>query len=215
MMRNLKAFGLALVAIGALSASVAAAASANQFHSTATNTTITVASNATQQFQYEEFGEIVTCTSVKGEGKISAQTTAEVTFAPVYSGCELLFVSFSTVQVNMNGCDYLFTVNASSNSGPVHIQCPKEKQITMTVKVFGVSICTYHIAPQTPSGESDYANFGASNVQVTGTQWSIEATRQGSSECGAASSTQGRYSGEAIVKGEETGTQNEKAIQVG
>ncbi len=79
-MRNLKAFGLALVAIFATAALAATAASANQFHSGNTFTTITRAANANQNFQYEASGQTVVCTTVGGSGSMIVQTETEITF---------------------------------------------------------------------------------------------------------------------------------------
>jgi hypothetical protein len=213
-MRNLKAFGLAVVAVFVMGAIAASAASANQFHSTATNTTITKSANATQSFTYETGGQTIECSTIGGSGEATVQTTTEITFKPTYSGCVVTGIAFSSLQVSMGNCDYLFTIEASSNSGPVHIKCTSG-QITMTVKVFGISVCTFHIAEQTPSGGADYSNSGASKVTVQPTQTGIEGTRQGSEECGEATSNTGTYTGQVQVKGEEQGTQNEKAIQVG
>ncbi len=224
-MRNLKAFGLALVAVFAMGAIAATAASANQFHSTATNTTITRTANANQNFQYEAKGQTVVCTTVGGSGTATAQTTTEITFTPTYSGCNVPGIAFSSAQVSMANCDYLFTIEASANQGPVHVKCPETKnakgegigqdQITITVKVFGVSVCTLHIGEQTPGGVADYSNPDASQVTVTPTQTGISGTRQGNAECGEPTSTTGNYNGAVQVKGEETGTQNAKNIQVG
>jgi hypothetical protein len=213
-MRNLKAFGLAVVAVFAMGAIAATAASANQFHSAVEKTTITVAANATQAFQYEAGGQTVNCSTVGGSGEDTNFTSSELTFKPTYSGCSVSGIAFSSAQVSMGNCDYLFTIEASANSGPVHVKCTSG-QITITVKVFGISVCTLHIGEQTPSGVADYANSGASKINVTPTQSGIEGTRQGSEECGEATSNTGTYTGQVEVKGEEQGTQNEKAIQVG
>ncbi len=213
-MRNLKAFGLALVAVFAMGAIAATAASANSFHSQSTNTTITRAANANQNFQYEAGGQTVVCTTVEGSASTTTQTVSEITFTPTYSGCNIPGIAFSSAQVSMGNCDYLFTIEAGANQGAVHVKCTSG-QITITVKVFGVSVCTLHIGEQTPGGVADYSNSGAQRVNVQPTQTGITGSRQGNAECGAATSTQGNYNGQVEVKGEETGTQNAKAIQVG
>jgi len=121
----------------------------------------------------------------------------------------------STAEVKMNECDYKFTIEAGSNTGKAHVECAGTSQITITIKVFGIDICTLHIGKQTPGGTTDYENSGTERVTVTPTQTGIVGTRQGSAECGATQSTTGTYTGVVQVKGEETGTQNEKAVQVG
>jgi hypothetical protein len=213
-MRNLKALGLVLVAVFAMGAIAASAASAAQFHSTATNTTITRSANATQAFQYETAGQTVECSTVGGSGEATSQTTAELTFKPTYSGCVVSGIAFSSAQVSMNNCDYLFTITAGDTQGHVHIGCTESSQITITVKVFGVSVCTLHIGKQSPGGTLQYANSGSTKINVNPGVTGISGTRQGSSECGEATSTTGSYTGQVQVKGEETGTQSEKAIQV-
>ncbi len=224
-MRNPKFFSLALVAVVAVVALMASAAAANQFHSTATNTTVTRWVNQHQTFSYENPGHTIQCTTVGGSGSATAQTVSEFTFSPTYSGCSASGIAFSSAEVSMANCDYLFTIQAISNSGPVHIKCPETKngkgeslgqdKITITVKVFGVSICTLHIGEQTPEGVAFYENVNAAEVNVQPILSGIVGTRQGSEECGAAKSTTGSYTGSVQVKGEETGTQNAKNIQVG
>jgi hypothetical protein len=214
-MRNVKALGWAVVMVFALSASAVSAASANQFHSGSSNTTGTVSGNGPQFFEYESGGQIVECSTIGGSVDATANTVTEVTFSPTYSGCQMTLILFTQVTVSMNGCDYLFTLEASANSGPAHIKCPSGKEISITVKAFGVSVCTYHIASQTPAGVSDYANSGTSKIHGTATQLEIAGTRQGAAECGAASSTQGSYLSEVEMKGEITGQQTGTNIQVG
>jgi hypothetical protein len=215
MMRSFKALGMALLAVFAMSAIAASAASANQFHSSVEKTTLTVASNEDQKFLYESGGKTVKCTGVGGSGEANTATTSTVTFNPTYSGCTVDGIAFSTAQVSFNECDYLFHVDASANEGATDVVCTGSSQITITVKVFGVSVCTFHIGKQTPSGKSKYANSGAKQVKVQPNQTGITGSKQGGSECGSASSTSGTYTGSVVVKGEKAGTQEEVAVQVG
>jgi hypothetical protein len=224
-MRTLKAFGLALVAVFAMGAGAAASASAaqHQFHSGSANMTLTVSSNVIQAFQYETSGETVKCTTVGGSGEVSGkQTTTEITFKPTFSNCSFPN-PFTTVQIDMNDCDYLFTIdpeNKEVNNGPVHVKCPEkggvQQQITITVKrLFGGLLCSFHIPEQTPSGVADYLNADGEQVDVFPTQTGIQATRQGSTECGSPSSTTGSYTGRVQVIGETTGGQTMTNVQVG
>jgi hypothetical protein len=125
-MCNLKAFALALTAIIATCAIAATAAAANQFHSAASETTATVSATTTQSFQYEG-AHPIECAALGGAGEISkAQTASELKFLPTYSSCKVFFGSFEgSVQVLMNSCKYLYTIEASGNKGPVHIRCPE------------------------------------------------------------------------------------------
>jgi hypothetical protein len=214
-MRNLRHMGPALVAVFALTAVTAPVASANEFHSAATNTTLTVASNEDQKFLYESSGKTIKCTKIGGSGQATAQTLKEVTFKPDYQGCTIDGIAFSQAQVSFNECDYTFTIEATKNEGPTHVACNGTSQITITVKVFGVSVCTFHIGKQTPKGNADYEPQGGNHITLQPTETGIVGSRQGGSECGSASSTSGSYTGKVTVLGEKTGTQQEVAIQVG
>ena len=214
-MRNLKNLGLALLEVLAVGMIAASVASANQFHSSVVNTTWTRSANETQEFQYETGGINVECVTVTGAAQTTAQTVPELTFNPTYTNCDLEEVPFSLVQINMNGCQYLFTLQATQNHGPVHIKCPPEEEITITVKVFGTDFCTVYIDEQTPNGNASWANSGAVEINVLPGQTGIVAERQGSAECGAAQSNTGRYLGKVQIRGEETGQAIQKVVQVG
>lgn len=210
-MRNLKAFGLAVVAIFVMGTIAASPASANQLHFWLTK--VTVASNATQTFEYETLGQTVECSTVAGSGEATS-TVSEITFTPTYSSCKAPGIGFSSVEVLFNGCDYLFTIEAAANNGSVHLKCPEGKQIALTIKVFGFSVCTLHIGEQTPSGVADYTNSESTKVNVQPTQTGIAASMEGSPECGEATSTTGSYTGQVQAKSEITGQSIEIPIQV-
>lgn len=215
-MEHSNAFRLVLGAVLAICAITASTAAANQFHFTSTKSTITRSANANQVYQYETSGQSVICTTLGGSGSATAQTVAEFVFHPTYSGCSVPGIAFSSAEIQMHECSFLFTIQEVSNTGTIHIQaCNAGKQITITVKVFGVSVCTYHVGEQTPANVDHISNSGTQKVTIQPTQSEIIGTREGSSECGAASSKTGSYSGQVEFKAEETGTQNEKAFQVG
>jgi hypothetical protein len=204
-----------LAAVLAMSAITASAAAANEFHAAAAPTTLTVGSNETQKFLYESSGKTVECTAVAGAGGMQTQTKKEVVFEPQYSECTVNGISFSKAEVSMNGCAYQFTIEATKNEGQTHVNCFASKQITITVKVFGISVCTYHIGKQTPKGNADYVNNGSNSVNVQPTQTGIVATRQGGSDCGALQSQTGTYTGAVQIIGEKPGTQQLIDVQVG
>jgi hypothetical protein len=189
------------------------------FHSSSTNTTLTVASNSDQTYEYE-FGKTIKCTKFGGQGSITSQTVGGFTFEPTYSECILAGIAFSKAEISMNGCYYNYTMDfGSANTGFIEVRCPTiakvQQQITITVKVFGASVCTFHIGQQNPTGSYDFSNSQATLVNFTSTQYSVDATRQGGSECGAASSETGILGGEFVLKGEITGQQTQAAFQVG
>jgi hypothetical protein len=214
-MRNLKALGLALIAVFAISAIASSAASANQFHSSVANTTWQRTSSENQEFEYESEGIAIACTTAGGSGQTTAQTVAELTIAPTYSGCTAEGIVFSSAEVRMNECQYLFTLQASQNHGPLHIKCAPEEEITITVKVFGISICTLYIDEQTPTGNASWANNGGAQVNVLFGQSKIIAIRQGTEECGAAESQTGTLQGKVQFRGVETDQTGIANVQVG
>ncbi len=213
-MRNLKHIALALVGAFAIGAIAASVASANQFHSSEAETTSTVASNSNQEYTYETGGQTVVCTGIGGSGETKSQTVSNAPFSPQYSGCTVAGISFSSAQVSMNGCWIEPTLSAGANEGVMHVGCPGGQQITLTVKVFGVSICTYHVSKQTPSGLAWFFNSGSTQIKVQAGQSGISGSRQGSAECGAATSTSGTVTAQTVMKGVKTGTQSNLVIQV-
>jgi hypothetical protein len=214
-MGNLKHTGVALMAIVALGAIVASVASANSFHfEKSPKTTLTVGANEDQKFLYESGGKTVKCTGIGGDGDAQSETATEFTFKPQYSGCTVDGIAFSSAQVTMNECDYIFTIDATKNTGATHVACNGSSQITVTVKVFGVSICSYHIGKQSLA-TTDYANNGSNNINVQPTLTGIVATKQGVSECGSLQSKTGTYTGAVEFKCETTGTVQQMNCQVG
>jgi hypothetical protein len=215
MMRNFKVLGLILAMGFTMNAVVTSVAQANQFHSASTETELTVASNEDQKYLYETGGRTVKCTKVAGSGEALVQTASEAIFKPEYSGCTVDGIAFSSAEVTMSGCTFQTTVNAGANEGSTHVTCTGTSQVTITVKVFGVSVCTFHIGKQTPKGLTKYFNSGSSQIKVQANQTGVVGSKQGSSECGAATSTTGTVTATVVLKGVKPGTQTQTSIQVG
>ncbi len=167
-MRNLKAFGLALVAVFAAAAILASAAPANTFNTAAFATKWTRAANAVQKFQYEFAGKTVECNNITLTAETAGFAFNALSFSPTYANCVVGAIAFSIAEVNMNGCIYQATIGLAPE-GPVHLECPViggvKQKVTITVKVFGVSVCTYHIAEQTPEGVAAYAKRKCGRIQ--------------------------------------------------
>lgn len=223
MIRNLKVLGLALVAVFAMSAMAAAAASANQFHSENAGTELTASALANQEFQYEEEGATVVCTNISGTGGVvgGGTTGTSVTFHPVYTGCTIPSIGGSSAEVSFNECDYTFTIKESANTGPAHVNCAGSSSISIVIKLSGSAICTFHIAAQTPNGETDYTNGGSGasrDVTVTPTQTGIKGTKTNNNGfgflCGGASSSTGTYTGQVTVTGDKSGTATQEGVWV-
>jgi hypothetical protein len=171
-MRNLKALGLALVAVVALSAMAASTASAQ------TNGMLTSDSSPVWIHGEDEpntttpltaFGGTTECAvATYSGGKINGTTggtpkhheglvtpASSFTLTPKYSGCLASGVLPETI--TMNGCDYVIhigpTVGASNDlySVTADLVCPENQEVT--IDIFGdaghtVPVCTIHIPPQ-------------------------------------------------------------------
>ena len=218
MIRNLKAFGLALVAALALVAVAASPASAEKFHfgSTVEHTTLKGEQTGTGDV-FTVHGGTVTCATISYDGTVSSATkkTTEVTINPTYSGCKFAGIPNSAT-IDMNSCDYLFTAKTKEGEnyeGEVHVKCTTAGDtITVTVVVGGVTKCTIHIPEQSLTGIT-YTNVnpggGAKthllvDVNITGIKYSqTEGTGGGKCET-KDNTTTGTYVGQATIKGFDT-----------
>lgn len=155
MIRNLKALGLALVAVFAMSAIAASAAQAGHYTGGA-NPTILDGSATTNQVFETESELPLTCTTVAaGAGtEIPGGTATTITVNPVYTNCSSLVNNDTTV--TMNGCDYTFTEpttnggNADLGTIPVDLHCPAGHKIEVhiyTSSSHATSFCTVTIFP--------------------------------------------------------------------
>ncbi len=191
MKRNLKALGLSLVAVFAMSAMAAQAASAEPlFQSDEAHTIINGSQNGTHVFEAGE-GNKVTCTTANFAGTSTEKSQASLTITPTYSGCSAF--GFATTHVNMNGNDYLFT----STDGKVNLN----GSVSLTPTVFGFSVCTVKVLPGTFETIS-YANAsGDVEVEAAATEISYEET---SGSCGIGSGEDGTYTGNVTMAGSDT-----------
>jgi hypothetical protein len=103
MIRDIKAFGLAFAAVIAVSAVAvsAARAEAGELHIGAAPAVLT--GSATGKHLLMIGGLPIECTTVTLEGKVSAQTTQDVTLTPYYSQCQ---AGAALATVKLNGCKY-------------------------------------------------------------------------------------------------------------
>jgi hypothetical protein len=192
MTRNLKVMGLAVVAALALTAVVASAASAAEFHSSTTNTKITGAQTTTHQFVTDP--GTVTCKKATFSGEQAAKTAASITITPSYTECTLATIFGNiAVTVNFNGCDYTFDA-----TGLVHIECPAGKNVVVS----GPG-CTVTVPAQTVNKVS-YSNTGvagARDIDVNAEASKIKYSYTGFT-CGSGSGTEnGTYTGLTTVQG--------------
>jgi hypothetical protein len=123
-MRKLKALGLALVAIGAISAVAAASASANYNIASATGGSISGSQTVTNEF-VTTIGT-VKCTTATFAASQATETAETLTVLPTYSGCTLAGIK---VNITTNKCHYLFTKPTTTEPtgtthAIVHVKCP-------------------------------------------------------------------------------------------
>ena len=217
MIRNLKALGLALVAVFAMSAVAAGSASAEEyaFHSSASFTTLTGSQSGATNDVFTTDAGTVTCNTATYHGAISAAETTTISLAPTYSSCTL--EPFGSAVVSPNGCEYLIhaetQVDENDFETATEIVCPSGKEITVVASLFGTTKCTVHIPPQslgtgitvtnqtTAAGVSDIqAHISFSGITYTETPGSGFGACEGS---GGATTHNGTYTGLATITGED------------
>jgi hypothetical protein len=157
MIRNFKVLGLALVAILAMSAVVASAASAQLGKLTSSNggamTLIGSEYGGAETNRFTAFGSNVECDSVYTGHQVGSTTTllpngsSEVTVTPHYTNC-------GTNHVLMNGCDFkLYDATTVGGVGHTYsvtadLVCPAGKDVVIDRTAFP-SGCDTTLKPQT------------------------------------------------------------------
>jgi hypothetical protein len=215
MTRNLKALGLALVALFAFAAVAASGASAQRL-TTEGSKAVTLTgteTGATYDNSLTVFGNRLHCpgSTITGHKKMTEAETAtrrhdliqpnatEITLTPHLRNCttEEGANRFSTT-VDMNGCDYLLTIGAlvslETYKTDVHVVCPSGRFIEVTQfssASHALRVCTEKITTTTPTSHAHIRNtpaaFGTRNdLDIVGTFTDIEAHKSGL--CGSATS---------------------------
>ncbi len=222
MIRNLKAMGLALVAVFAISALTASAALAATDVFTTADTNPVLLTGVGHDHVFTTGGTKFECTTSKFAGTAQNKATT-ATVDPEYSGkigqtphnndgsvaaeCNS---SIGTVTVHMNGCHYTLTGNTTgSDSGTdatVWIACPEKEEIKITSSTGAVIA----IPSQTPTtGGVTYTNVGnhpgGESMAVKATVTGITYTCSPAFTCGLAGlPTEGNnanYTGNVTVTG--------------
>lgn len=199
MMRDLKALGLALMAVLALGAFAAGSASAagERFHSESETTILTGTDEADHVFSASGFS--VTCTDAtfrgtsKGEG--GTTTTKTLSVHPTYTGCTS---SLGAAPVDTNGCNYVF--GSEPNAGghlPIQISCTS----TNTIKVTAPG-CTLSFGNQTVANGATVTNTGAGTTRdVTVTATATATFSKSGFGCFVIGGNTGTYNGPTVVSG--------------
>jgi hypothetical protein len=199
MSKNLKVLGLALVAVFALSAMVASAASASVFTSTSG---ATVTANQIGSHKFTVTGQTLTCSTVHFTGTAPAATFEAIDMYPTYEGCiispfntSVTITGFATGP-GKEGCRYNLFAN-----GVAALSCTAGKDVTVNA-----GPCVVHVPAQTfPSGVT-YTNGtfnGVGDITVKFELKSVQATHTDGFLCPFDSSG---ASNSAILEGESTVT---------
>lgn len=237
MIRNLKALGLALVAVFAMSALAASAAQAVEAtfswpettkHLTATADPTAPAQNftiTTGKFGFE-------CNVVTGEQAVTGTGAASIgstnlTFSHTEKPADNCKGPLnSNAPVKMNGCTFTFKAGTTlkeaptgESEGTADVVCPPEKEIT--IEAVG---CITHVPAQTGLGPVFYRTVktGAKEevtieakvaAGIGAHNKAITSTHTGFT-CGTGTSIDGAYTGKATIKGFEANKTTQSDITV-
>lgn len=213
MSRNLKALGLALMGLLALTAVAASSASAAEVHSGATSGTtyITATSENVNQLDLAN-GSNVKCGHTVYEGKYTGTTAADLTLKPTYTECQS---SGQTTTINTGTCEVTLTAATQTTStdnydGLADLNCSGGGKIVVSVGDPTVT-CTVTVSPQTLGGTVDYTDVTSAeknldNVTVLSTLKVAYAAS--GSVCGTANT--GSLTGALVGKAYNNATHTEQ-----
>jgi hypothetical protein len=224
MIRNLKALGLALVAVFAMSAMAASAAQALVVdHAQITAESFPVVLDGTQNGVqvFNREGRTVTCTTAEFHSEVkSTDSKTTITIKPTYSGCHsnIPLIGVVPATVTLNGCDYLFHLTKHTPSGTFTgdptVVCPVNQEIEVHVyqnhanHTSNTSLCTIKVPAQTPGGTVDLTNKAAGGttpknyVEADINVATITSTvTPAGVVCGNAHNATGTLNGNATLKG--------------
>jgi hypothetical protein len=119
MVRNMKKVGLAALAVLALGAFLASAASAAEFHSELEHTIIKGSQAAAFNDKFTVSAGTTECENTSYSGTQATKTSTTQSASATYSGCTATFGL--SVTVDPNGCEYVFHTAATNT---VDIVCP-------------------------------------------------------------------------------------------
>jgi len=219
MNRNLKALGLALVAVFAMTAVLASAAQAQTLGK------VTVSPSPAwltgEVIKHPEIGKIERFKLGGGQTVVCEEDTVaatvkngdtSITFVPVFQKCSATIgTEAHLVTVTMNDCDFLLTdfttepVNSTTFSATVSLVCPEGKQVEIHVYKHAADeieeLCTYKVAPFVDKGGNIIHNEPGepNDLTITHEVKEIATTKTGSLLCGAANQ-EATFTGSTTIK---------------
>lgn len=201
MTRNLKVLGLALAAMFAMSAFVANAASAANFHSDSASTIIT--GTQTGNHVFDAAGNSISCKKASFKGTQGTSTASAIRVTASYSECTFFGVP---VAVNMNGCEYEFLATGTVNIVSIPGKNCATEPITFRASFFGLS-CDVKIGAQSGLEKATYDGTTTvasppSDIVVTPAVTGIAYTAEGGGCSETGSLKNGNYTtGPTTVQG--------------
>jgi len=196
MTRYAKPLGLTVLAALLIVAVAAPSASAlKEIRSAAAPRIITGALPAGKTFAFKVSVGEIKCTTANIEGTMTKTDQPSLKVTPVFSGCTEV-LNGAKVDVTTTGCSFTYTYEEvvvetepkqTHTPGPMHISCEGGNKIQLTPTIFGGSICTFEIPPQTPfEPQVDHKVLGTpSYVLITYTIEQLEYTVKGGGKtCG-------------------------------
>ncbi len=224
MIRNLKALGLALAAVFAMSAVAALTASAQQGVLTSDGpVTLDMFETGIGQNATTMFGQKIECPGSVYTGHQYNVTPHQAIFGPAntitvtphYNNADCTsFPGPHKATITMNGCDYVFhignTVGADRYALIADIVCPIgqkiEKHVYNAPNAEDFSICTYTIPPQAGLvGAQVTTTTATDDLDITGSFNNVHVIRHGM--CGAATTNAAQFDLDLTVTGTGPGGQ--------
>ncbi|HEX5712598.1 MAG TPA: hypothetical protein VFX85_04715 [Solirubrobacterales bacterium] len=203
-MRNVKTWGLALLAALSVAAAMAVPASADTLNAQGYPAVLTGEADV-ETGSFVTTAGIVSCPWPKYDATISSSvsTAGSVSVTPTYPDEGCTGFGFPAT-VETNGCTFVFRGLFSGTTGGVDLECPFGKEVTITARSAGVLKCTIHVPTQTFIGSASFTNIAggitamvsASLIDYTHTQGT------GLGSCPSGSGSIGSLSARAIIKAE-------------
>lgn len=221
MFKHSKSLGIALASLLALGAVASSGAQATfSFTSEKTPYTVTVGVDPGFKEVLTTVNGEMECAPISWTGTATGGSATELTLELHYGECTTFG---STAPLNATGCYFQFTTPTagpagSRTGGPPHIKCKEGKAgITWTPTLFGSSLCTLTIEPQTPTGgHTIYTNIGSGKERFITTHTTLTGIHfksSGAPPCGASGVFD--YTGTEVFKGYADPSTHSAATQVG
>jgi hypothetical protein len=220
MIRNLKVLGIAVVAVFAMSATMASMAQAtpNWWFTTdaAAGKKTTLTAEQLGEDIFSTTAGVVKC-NAHYTGSVVGPTQSSVTLHPVYSGCTAF--GFAAT-VDTTGCSFIFDTSTTKFLATTTVECEAGKEITVVAKLAGVTKCTVHIGAQdvglvtlTNATKENGIKYIHADISLSAITYKHTAGT-GAGACTSGSASNGSYTGTAAVTGFNEGG-GETSIDLG